>query len=105
MIFEFLDILCNINSKFSIYILNKKIIYIHTVSIHHWPHGKSYQDLNLGLEGNNPLPLPSNDLIWFETNEVMIIFNTFFIPNVLQKPHLTKKKIILCPNEKKKTKI
>jgi hypothetical protein len=93
MIFEFLNFLCNIYSKFSIYLLNKNVIYIHTINIHHWPHGKFYQDLNLGLEGNNPLPLPSNDLIWFETNEVMIIFNTLFISNVLQKPTLTQKKI------------
>ncbi len=64
------------------------------VNIHHWPHGSFYQDLN-------PLFLPSNHLIWFETYEVMIIFNMLFTPNVLQKPILTIIVFfILCPNGK-----
>jgi len=41
--------------------------------------------LNLGLQGGNPLLLPSNHLIWYETNGVMIGFIMLLIPNVLQK--------------------
>jgi hypothetical protein len=52
---------------------------------------KFSQDLNLGLQGNNPLP----------SNEVMIVNNTLLIPNVLRKPILTIIIFfILCPNEK-----
>ncbi len=59
------------------------------------------KDLNLGLQCSCPLPLPSIHLIWFETNLVMIVFNTFFIPNVLQKLILTIIIfLILSPSEK-----
>ncbi len=76
------------------------------VNVHHWPHGSFHQDLNfgldytsqrnkiwnLGLQGNNPLP----------SNELMIVINTLFIPDVLQNPTLTIIIFfILCPNEKK----
>jgi len=32
------------------------------------------------LQGDNPLPLFSNHLIWCKTNGVMIVFNMLFIP-------------------------
>jgi hypothetical protein len=49
---------------------------------------KSYQGLNLGLQGHNALPLPSNHFIYYKTNGVMIGFIMLFIPNALQKPTL-----------------
>ncbi len=57
--------------------------------------------LNLGLQGGNPLLLPSNHLIWYETNGVMIGFIMLLIPNVLQKSNLTIIIfLILCPNQR-----
>ncbi len=76
--------------NFSIYIFIKKLfIYITSVNIHHWPHGSSHQDLNLGFQSNKLLPLSSNYFIWLTLDQVMIVFNTLFILNVLQKPTLT----------------
>jgi len=66
-----------------------KTLYIHMVNIQRWPHESFHQDLNLELQSNNPLLLPSNHLIWFETNHSIILFNTLFISNVLQKANFS----------------
>jgi hypothetical protein len=44
--------------------------------------------LNLGVQGHNALPLPSNHFIYYKTSGVMIGFIMLFIPNALQKPTL-----------------
>jgi len=60
---------------------------------------KYYQGLNHGFQGDNSVPLPSNQLIWHEINGVIPRL-ICLVPNVMQKPILTIFPI-LCPNEKK----
>jgi hypothetical protein len=67
---------------------------------------KFYQGLSLGLQDDNPLSLslPSNHLIWYEIDGVMIACIILFALNVLQNPTWTIINFfVVCPNEKKLT--
>ncbi len=60
---------------------------------------KYYQGLNHGFQGDNPMPLPSNQFDLTSNNGVISRL-ICLVPNVMQKPILTIFPI-LCSNDKK----